>query len=142
MCWNFTFYGLCVMIYSVFGMSLCTYKRWWKWCPRASIQAWTHLILFSNTFCRSACEIFLMYTVIAVFNSLSVRGDYDTALILLRWGTGIFQQIAPALNELRTAITVYIRNISQADLQKVFANKIKRVQACTDARGHHFHHLF
>ena len=45
------------------------------------------------------------------------------------------------LNELKTAITVYIRNISQADLQKVFANKIKRVQACMDAHGHHFHHL-
>jgi hypothetical protein len=27
-----------------------------------------------------------------------------------------------------------------ADLQKVFANKIKRVQACIDARGHHFQH--
>jgi Pyruvate/2-oxoacid:ferredoxin oxidoreductase delta subunit len=30
-----------------------TVKSCWKWCPRASIQAWTHLILFTNTFCRS-----------------------------------------------------------------------------------------
>jgi hypothetical protein len=45
------------------------------------------------------------------------------------------------LNELKTAITAYIRNIAQADLHKVFANKIKRVQACIDARGHHFQHL-
>jgi len=45
------------------------------------------------------------------------------------------------LNELKTAITVYVRNISQADLQKVFANKIKWVQACMDACGHHFQHL-
>jgi hypothetical protein len=37
------------------------------------------------------------------------------------------------LNELKTAITAFIRNISQADLQKMFVNKIKRVQACTDA---------
>jgi len=42
------------------------------------------------------------------------------------------------LNELKTAITAYIRNISQEDLQKVFKNKIKGVQACIDARGHHF----
>jgi hypothetical protein len=28
-----------------------------------------------------------------------------------------------------------------ADLQKVFANKIKRVQDYIDARGHHFQHL-
>jgi hypothetical protein len=39
------------------------------------------------------------------------------------------------LNELKTAVTAYIRYISQADLQKVFANKIKRVQACIDTRG-------
>jgi hypothetical protein len=42
------------------------------------------------------------------------------------------------LNELKTAITAYIRNISQADVLKVFVNKIKRVQACIDVRGHHF----
>jgi hypothetical protein len=31
-----------------------------------------------------------------------------------------------------------VGNISQADLQKVFADKMKRVQACVDARGQHF----
>jgi hypothetical protein len=41
-------------------------------------------------------------------------------------------------NELTAAITAYIRHISQADLQKVFADKIGRVQNCIDARGHHF----
>jgi hypothetical protein len=29
-------------------------KRCWKWYPRASIKAWTRLILFPNTFCTSA----------------------------------------------------------------------------------------
>jgi hypothetical protein len=33
------------------------------------------------------------------------------------------------------------KNIGLVDLQEVFANKIKRVQACIDARGHHFQHL-
>jgi hypothetical protein len=61
-------------LYSAFGKSLCTYKSCWKWRPRASIQAWTRLILFANTFCRSACEMFLMYAVTAVFNSSSVCG--------------------------------------------------------------------
>jgi hypothetical protein len=37
-----------------FGKSLCTYKRCWKWCPRASIWVWTRLILFASTLCRSA----------------------------------------------------------------------------------------
>ena len=36
---------------------------------------------------------------------------------------------------------MYIRNIKQAQLQKVFANKIERVQLCIDARGDHFHRL-
>jgi hypothetical protein len=39
------------------------------------------------------------------------------------------------------AITAYIKKISQEDLLKVCANKIKRVQACIDARGHHFQQL-
>jgi hypothetical protein len=63
-----------ISIHSGFGKSLCTYDRCWKWCARASIQTWARLISFGNTFCRSACEMFLMYAVIAVFNSLSVCG--------------------------------------------------------------------
>jgi hypothetical protein len=45
------------------------------------------------------------------------------------------------LNELKTAITVFIRNISPTDLQKVFANKIKWLQACIDPCGHRTQHL-
>jgi hypothetical protein len=55
--------------------------------------------------------------------------------------SAVYRDRPRTLNELQTAITVYIRNISQADLQKVFENKIERVQACMDARGRHFHHL-
>jgi hypothetical protein len=60
------------------------------------------------------------------------------------WGaakSAVFRDRPRMLNELKTAITACIRNISQADLLKVFANKIKRVQACTDARENHFQHL-
>jgi hypothetical protein len=39
------------------------------------------------------------------------------------------------------AVKNIITNISQADLHKVFANKIKRIQARIDACGHHFQHL-
>jgi len=51
----------------------------------------------------------------------------------------VYRDRSRTLNELKTAITAYI-NISQADLQKVFANEIKRVQACIDARRHRFQH--
>jgi hypothetical protein len=60
------------------------------------------------------------------------------------WGaakSAVYRDRPRTLNELKTAVTAYIRNISHADLQEVFANKIKRVQACIDARGHHFQHL-
>ena len=40
-----------------FGKPLCTCERFWKWCPRASIKAWTNLILFANTSCRSGCVL-------------------------------------------------------------------------------------
>jgi Fe-S-cluster-containing hydrogenase component 2 len=40
--------------YSAFGKSLCAYKMCRKWCPRASIQACTHLIIFASTSCISA----------------------------------------------------------------------------------------
>jgi len=53
----------------------------------------------------------------------------------------VYRDRPRTLNELKTAITAYVRNISRADMQKVFANKIKQVQACIDARGHHFQHL-
>jgi hypothetical protein len=45
------------------------------------------------------------------------------------------------LNALKTAITGYVRDISLVDLQKVFVNKIKRVQACISAGGHHLTHF-
>ena len=60
------------------------------------------------------------------------------------WGVAkyaVYRDCPCKLNELKTAITTYIRNITQADLQKMFANKIKRVQTCIDTRGHHFQHL-
>ena len=56
----------------------------------------------------------------------------------LKCAAVVYRDRPHTLNELKTAITVYIRNISQADPQKAFANKIKRVQACIDARGHRF----
>jgi hypothetical protein len=53
----------------------------------------------------------------------------------------VYRDRPRTLNELKTVITAYIRNISQADLQKVCANRIKWVQACIDARGQHFQRL-
>jgi hypothetical protein len=55
--------------------------------------------------------------------------------------SAVYRDLPRTLNELQTAVTVYIRNISQADLQKVLVNQIKWVQVCMDACGHHFQYL-
>jgi hypothetical protein len=60
------------------------------------------------------------------------------------WGTAksaVYRDRQRTLIKLRTTITAYIGNILQADLQNMFANKIKRVQPCIYVRGYHFQHL-
>jgi hypothetical protein len=60
------------------------------------------------------------------------------------WGaakSAVYRDRPRKLNYLKIAVTAYIRNISQAYLQKGFANKIKRVQACIDACELPFQHL-
>ena len=77
----------------------------------------------------------LHYIVKYSLQENTVRSESHCALRLQ------YRDCPRTLNAFKTAVTVYIRNISQADLQKMFANKIKRVQACMNARGHHFRHL-
>jgi hypothetical protein len=60
------------------------------------------------------------------------------------WGaakSAVYVDRPHMLVELKTAVIAFIRNIPGADLHKVFANKVKQVQACIDAHGHHFQHL-
>jgi len=62
-------------------------------------------------------------------------------LYLIAAKSAVYLDRPRKLNEFKTAVIVYIRNISQAALHKVLENKIKRVQACMDARGPHSQHL-
>jgi hypothetical protein len=74
------------------------------------------------------------------FMASSIAGSCYTRLFHL-WRAAkcaMYRDRPRTLDELKTAVAAYIRSISQADLQKVFANKIKRVQVCIGARGHHF----
>jgi hypothetical protein len=74
----------------------------------------------------------------------NVQCVQKVAVHLDLWGaakSAVYRDRPHMLNELKTAITAFIRNISQADLQKVFANEIKQVQACIDTRGNPSQHL-
>ena len=44
------------------------------------------------------------------------------------------------LNDLEAVITAFIQSISSEQLIAMFRNKIRRVQACIDAKGGHFQH--
>jgi hypothetical protein len=85
------------------------------------------------------CVSTVLYTVRS--ESGSAHGTYLVDLVVSIKVINWYRDGQRTLHELKTAITGYVRNISQADLQKVFANKIKRVQACIDARGHHLQQM-
>jgi hypothetical protein len=70
---------------------------------------------------------------------VAVHLGYGTWILLSV--SAVYRDRPRTLNELETAITAFVRNVSQADLQKLFVNEIKGVQACIDPRGHHFQHL-
>ena len=60
------------------------------------------------------------------------------------WGklkSNVYRDRPCTLNELKSAIVSMLRDISHDELQKVFENKIKRLQACVDVQGHHFEHM-
>jgi hypothetical protein len=78
----------------------------------------------------------LKITNITCVRKVAVHFGYGT----YNW-LSVYRDRPRTLNELKTAITAFIRKISQADLPKVFANKIERVQAYIDARGQHFQRL-
>jgi hypothetical protein len=89
-------------------------------------------------------RVFLVEYVIREGNRWPPRWPDLTSPDFYLWGetkSEVHRDRPRTLSELKTTITAYVRNISQADLHKVFANKIKRVKACIDARGHRSQHL-
>jgi hypothetical protein len=82
------------------------------------------------------CNCFIQFLLIVVL-SIEERvflveyvfweGNRYTGLMQEQFAekSAVYHDRTLTLNELKTAITAYIRNISQEDLQKVFANKIK-----------------
>jgi hypothetical protein len=77
------------------------------------------------------------YYIHEIYRLSTVRLESRCALKLQY--SAMYRDHPRNLNGLKSAITAYIRNISQADLQKVFVNKIKQIQACIVFRGHNFY---
>jgi hypothetical protein len=53
----------------------------------------------------------------------------------------IFEQ-SPEIDDLKMAITEYIRNADRAIPNTVFANTVRRVNKCLETGGRHFEHYF
>src|SRR5215510_2051396 len=97
-----------------------------------------------NNWC--ICWLSRMFLLgILIFKRLTARRLYKWFGVkrLIRQVKGLLWRAAKSamyrdrprkLNELKIAVTAYIRNISPADLQEVFASNIKRSQACIDVR--------
>jgi hypothetical protein len=76
--------------------------------------------------------------------STSERGCTVRAEIrwLLRLRYGELSQVCIEACEYHIQKQLYVHSdLPKADLQKVFANKIKRVQTCIDGSGRHFQQL-
>ena len=54
--------------------------------------------------------------------------------------SAVYRDRPRTLDDLQAAITAFIQSISSEQLIAVFKNKIRRVQACIDAKGDHFQH--
>ena len=77
------------VLYSVFGKSLRTSKRCWKWFPPASIQAWTRSIEseMSNNFSTLSLDVLPLRSA---SNTEPVSQNFSISLRnALRWGTGV-----------------------------------------------------
>ena len=59
------------------------------------------------------------------------------------WGaaeSALYRDRPRTLDDWQAAITAFIQSISSEQLIAVFRNKIRRIQACSDAKGRHFQH--
>ena len=57
------------------------------------------------------------------------------------WGaakSAVYRDRSLTLDDLQAAIIAFIQNISSEQLIAVFGNKIRRIQACNEAKGGHF----
>jgi hypothetical protein len=76
----------------------------------------------------------LSVKILSWLSHLQIQCVSKVTVHLDLWGAAkstVYHDRPRTLNELKTAMTAFIRNISQADLQKVFANKIKCIHACS-----------
>ena len=74
----------------------------------------------------TAYDVYL--SLLQCVRKVAVHLGYGTQIWLSK--SAVYRDCPRTLNELETAITAYIRDISQVDPQKVFENKIRWAQAC------------
>jgi hypothetical protein len=59
----------------------------------------------------------------------------------LGYGTQIWWSVSTLVDITSNNFSEVHSDFLNADLQKVFENRIKQFQACIEARGHHFKHI-
>jgi hypothetical protein len=110
----------CSMLLDFIGL-LEEYEITYSWFQKDGANAHT-----ANNSMKLLNEIFGAHVISR--NLWPLRSSDLTPPDFYLWGaakSAVYRDRPRTRNELKTAITAYIRNISQGDLQKVFANKIK-----------------
>jgi hypothetical protein len=69
---------------------------------------------------------------------MQVQGDQNVSMHLIK--NSIYSNNPHAIQDLKIAITAYIRNLNRAILNTVFENTYRRVNKCLETGVGHFEH--
>jgi hypothetical protein len=69
---------------------------------------------------------------------LHIQGDQTASVHLMK--NSVYSNNPHTIDDLRMAITGYIRNVDRAILNTVFENTFRRVNKCLEIGGGHFEH--
>jgi hypothetical protein len=77
--------------------------------------------------------------VIIIYSSFFIQGDQKVS-VHLTMKHSVYSKNPHTIDELKMAITEYIRNMDRAILNTVFQNTVRRVNKCLETGGGHFEH--
>jgi predicted transcriptional regulator len=79
-----------------------------------------------------------MYVHMCIYVCVHIQGDQKVSVHLMK--NSVYSNNPHTVDDLKMAITEYIRNVDRAVLNTVFENTVRRVNKCRETGGGHFEH--
>jgi hypothetical protein len=79
--------------------------------------------------------IILHYIILLCY---TIQGDQKVCVYLMIYS--VYSNNPHTIDDLKMAITEYIRNVNRAVLNTVFENTVRRIDKCLETVGGHFEH--